>query len=329
MAPTATPGPTAADPTAVVARRFLAAAIDLGILYLFSAVFWLLASQRSPRVLRRLDIDPCSARGFCTNVNDRYVAGWPMVVLALVWLVYMVGVFVLQRGLTGRTVGTMLTGVVTVGEDGRPLGIGKALLRSVAGVVDWLPCCLPLVGLITIYASPGHRRVGDMAASSYVVGNDGFGRPVVLPGPVAPAPPTAPAPTSYPPRAPTAPTPQPPTPQPPTPQPPTLQPPTPQPPAPFGPQPQPSSAPPGFSAGLSLSPSPSPGGPSGSDRSDAPGGSGGPVWDWQRQAYIQWDRQREQWLQFDQATQGVAAVGRPQRPLAARRPLSTGSPRSV
>jgi hypothetical protein len=126
---TALTQPSDPDPTAVVGRRFGAVAIDLGILWVFSAAYWVLASESgssrvtafaSPGSRPLLAYNACTGRTFCSNVNDRYVAGWPMVILTLVWFAYMVGVFVLQRGLTGRTIGTMLTGVVVVGPDGRP-----------------------------------------------------------------------------------------------------------------------------------------------------------------------------------------------------------------
>ena len=120
------------------------------------------------------------------------------------WVAYLVGVFVVQRGLTGRTVGSMLAGVVVVDEGGHPLGMGRAAIRSLAGVVDYLPCCLPIVGVATILSTDAHRRVGDMAADSYVVGNEGFGRPVVLPGSYPPAPePDVTYPTGYPAQPPT------------------------------------------------------------------------------------------------------------------------------
>jgi hypothetical protein len=63
----------------------------------------------------------------------------------------------------------MLFAFAVLGEDGHPLGIGRATLRSVAGAVDYLPCCLPIVGIVTISATPNHQRVGDLAAGSIVV----------------------------------------------------------------------------------------------------------------------------------------------------------------
>lgn len=264
--PTGSPG-SPVDPTAVVGRRFLAAAIDIGIIWVFGTVFWMLASEEVPPVFQQLDVNPCSGGGMCSTVNDRYVEGWPMALLTLVWLAYMVGVFVLQRGLTGRTVGTMLTGVVVVGGDGRPLGVGRALVRSVAGIVDYIPCCIPLVGIITTATTTGHRRVGDMAASSHVVGSEHFGRPVTLPGPaVRPAPPT-PAPQGYPAQPPT----------PPAPQPPVL----------------PFAAPPTAPSSTWSAPQPP----------ATPAAPEGATWDEERRAYLQWDPARGQWLQFDQASQ--------------------------
>ena len=273
---TATALTGAPDPTAVVGRRFGAVAIDIGILWVFTAVYWVLASKED--TTRSLGFDSsstfssynaCTGRSFCTNVNDRYVAGGPLVVLMVIWFVYMVGVFVLQRGLTGRTVGTMLTGVVVVNPQGRPLGVGKALLRSVAGVVDYLPCCLPIVGFVTVLATPQHRRVGDMAADSYVVGNEWFGRRVELPGPPVPFTVTAPPPGGYPA----------------------------QPPIPPGAQPPVAPAAPPAPAAPYRSPFAVPG------TAPGPGPGEGAVWDPQRRAYLQWDEARQQWLQYDQAAQ--------------------------
>lgn len=190
----------------MLGRRYLAAVIDLGVLWLFSVTFWLLASVPVPPTFERLGVSPCRSGELCSDAGGRYVEGWPMALLLLVWAAYLVGVFVLQRGLTGRTVGTMLTGVVVVGADGRPLGPGRALVRSLAGLVDHIPCCLPLVGILTSATSTGHQRVGDMAARSYVVAAEGFGRPVGLPGPPAPpAPDVWSPPPTYPAQPPTAP----------------------------------------------------------------------------------------------------------------------------
>ena len=197
-------------------------------------------------------------------MNDRYVAGGRWLVLTLVWLAYLVGVFVFQRGLTGRTVGTMLTGVAVVGPDGRPLGPAKALLRSVAGVVDYLPCCLPLVGFVTVLASPG-PPAGGRHGGRQLRRRQPRGSAVRSSSPVRRCPRLPPWPhptgTRRNRRSPAAPPVRP------------------------------------------LAPG-SPGTERAGRVPVAPGaGARGPVWDPERRAYLQWDPTRQQWLQFEQATQ--------------------------
>src|SRR3546814_18146228 len=76
-----------------------------------------------------------------------------------------------------------------VGEDGRAPGLGKALLRWVLWVLDGFPYVLPLVGGIVALTTVGHRRVGDMAAKTFVVDRGAMGSPIVVPGLTAPPPP--------------------------------------------------------------------------------------------------------------------------------------------
>lgn len=89
---------------------------------------------------------------------------------------------VVVQGLRGLTPGKALFGIRTVGEDGRPPGIGRALARWLMWVVDGAPWCLPLVGPITALSSVGHRRVGDMAARTLVIRKQDAGHPPAVPG---------------------------------------------------------------------------------------------------------------------------------------------------
>ncbi len=130
---------------------------------------WSLIAGPTPRVYEVLGISPCSGNATCLRLNGEYADGWPLVVLIALCASYLVGVFIVQRGLTGRTVGSMLFMFEVVGEDHRPLGVGRAALRSLAGAVDYLPCCVPIVGIVTIAATPTRQRVGDLAAGSIVV----------------------------------------------------------------------------------------------------------------------------------------------------------------
>ena len=53
-------------------------------------------------------------------------------------------------------------------------------MRGLFGAVDG-PLTLFLCGIITSSVSRGHRRLGDMAANTYVVSRDDAGRPIVIP----------------------------------------------------------------------------------------------------------------------------------------------------
>ncbi|MGK5681443.1 RDD family protein [Actinoplanes sp. URMC 104] len=84
--------------------------------------------------------------------------------LSLVVLLY----YVLLEGLTGRTLGKLVSGirVVDAGSGGRPgllSGLVRTLLRMIDGLLGYL------VGLIIVVNSANRRRLGDMAAKTLVV----------------------------------------------------------------------------------------------------------------------------------------------------------------
>jgi uncharacterized RDD family membrane protein YckC len=99
-------------------------------------------------------------------------------------LAYLVIVMWIVQGLTGSTAGKVITGIRTVDEQGDPPGIGRQLIRGLLWVIPdgIILCFLPLVAIFTICLSNGHRRVGDMAAHTYVVAATAAGRPVVVAG---------------------------------------------------------------------------------------------------------------------------------------------------
>ena len=266
------------DPTDVAWRRCAAAAIDVGMGAVIGLVLFVLLSEDTYRF----------DTGSDAIVVSRELSGAGAVLFYGAWLAYNVGVFVLQRGLTGRTLGTMALGIATVGSDGLPLGAPRALLRSVAGIVDYLPCCLPLVGIITTFTTPNHRRVGDMAASSVVIDARWAGSPVPAPGSTTSAIPPAAAPT----------------------------------PAPMAggwssAPPPPLTPSPGIAPGDPARPLWSDPSPTSPPPAPSPTAAPVPQWEPARQAYVAWDPRRRQWLQFDQASQqwlqydAVTALWRP------------------
>jgi len=75
---------------------------------------------------------------------------------------------VLEAAWSGRTLGKRLLGLRVVKDSGVPIGFWDALIRNLLRMVDYLPSFY-LVGVVTIFASPLHKRIGDLAAGTVVI----------------------------------------------------------------------------------------------------------------------------------------------------------------
>lgn len=82
-------------------------------------------------------------------------------------LALVLGYYVLCEAATGATLGKRMVGIRVVGEDGKDLTFGAAVVRNVLRLVDSL--FLYLVGAIFALTSPRRQRLGDRAAHSVVV----------------------------------------------------------------------------------------------------------------------------------------------------------------
>jgi uncharacterized RDD family membrane protein YckC len=92
---------------------------------------------------------------------------------------------VILQGLTGASIGKLLTGLRVIrSSTGKRVGIGWAALRWVVGIVDSF--CCGIIGLVLANTTKGHRRLGDMAAGTVVVGKNAMGSPPAIPGLTAP-----------------------------------------------------------------------------------------------------------------------------------------------
>jgi len=192
--PAASPAPptaTTADPTAVVGRRIGGFVIDL-LLYILVMAF-VGPTPLSPLAeyyqgtealsdpcedVRELEDDVAS----CVEIGDRtyFTTNGDVAVQIVTWVAF-VGLYAALQGATGRTPGKAVFGLKVVNEQGRNPGFGRGLVRTLLWIVDGQPCGIPLVGFITGLTTKGHRRVGDMAAKTFVVGKAHSG-PVVVPG---------------------------------------------------------------------------------------------------------------------------------------------------
>lgn len=177
------------DPTAVLGRRYGAFLIDAAICTVaFMLLFFPFATQRTPAETLRLPgchlAQNDSSRVECDNravlqINDTvYEAnGGAFLGLAILFTFLY---FAVVEGLFGGSLGKLMTGARVVTEDGARIGIPRSIVRWLLFAVDG-PLSLFLCGIITSAVSRGHRRLGDMAANTYVVGRDDAGRPVVIP----------------------------------------------------------------------------------------------------------------------------------------------------
>jgi uncharacterized RDD family membrane protein YckC len=174
----------------VTGRRTGAALIDLALYtVLCFGLFFLMADSTQGSVL--LD---------STNINlqlgDRtwYVEGGQAGVVYLLDFALALLYFGLLPGLTGWTIGKLMTGIRVVRADRRRAGVGRNLVRPFCWIVDGFPYFIPgLVGFILVLATNEHRRVADFVAGTYVVDRAEVG---VAPVPAAAA--AAPAANWYP-----------------------------------------------------------------------------------------------------------------------------------
>jgi len=181
--------PAGVDPTKALWRRIFAYVIDAALGTLIAlAVAGALGdvdtadARRCPDQLPddRVCIDLTSGTGDDDDEQILLIDTSAVLIAAGAWLAWVVANNVLLQGTTGATVGKFVTGARVVRPDGGRPGIGKALVRTLLLIIDTISLILPL-GLWVAMFSRGHRRIGDMAAGTYVVKARYAGRPVVLP----------------------------------------------------------------------------------------------------------------------------------------------------
>lgn len=104
--------------------------------------------------------------GFEKNSDGMYEMQWSPGMVGLLFVITY-GYYIAFEGLVGATFGKMLMGLQVVDLEGQPCGMGKAAVRNLVRIVDsfffWIP------GLVCIFVTPTHQRIGDLAAGTLVV----------------------------------------------------------------------------------------------------------------------------------------------------------------
>lgn len=174
------------EPTAVGMRRILGAGIDLLLLAAGMVPAFIVIAEK--RTNWGFDIGCTAVAGPCVNIGDTTysLTGGRLAFFAAIVVGYLVLVVGARRGATGRSVGMNVTGVRLVNAAGDPPGAMRGIVRSLAGVIDALPCSLPVVGLTSIALGRHHQRVADRVAGTFVVHERDAGRPIITPTSVEP-----------------------------------------------------------------------------------------------------------------------------------------------
>jgi uncharacterized RDD family membrane protein YckC len=168
------------DPTRVVGRRCLAYAVDLILIALVVVAVLVVAGDVT--TLAHGCPSPVPAGRSCLAYHStgylirNRALGWS----ALTFVVTAVLAFVVPEAIAGASPGKALLRIRVVRADGSPPGVVRSVLRSVAWAVDGFALVLP-IGLWLVLLTPGHRRVGDFVAGTYVVRRAAAGRVVTHP----------------------------------------------------------------------------------------------------------------------------------------------------
>ncbi len=188
------------DSTAVVGRRIGAWFIDLAV-YLVLA--WVLSLAVSNNGTKQYDLTGSNQSGteFCDQWNNshdgfcfHFNSGGKETALtyesnAYPFIVVFghMALYSLIQGIFGGSPGKLLVGLRVVDSNGDLCGIWRSFVRTILWIVDAITFMLPIVGGVLMLSTKGHRRVGDMAAGTYVVDKHEVGHPVQIPGRTVPA----------------------------------------------------------------------------------------------------------------------------------------------
>src|SRR3954454_24777870 len=163
------------SPTKVVGNRVGAWIIDLLILSAISAISWYALTKNVGEggcIGGGIEING-KCRGFTEDTSGNRTA-W-----VLINILAPIGILWVMQGITGKTPGKAMMGIQVVNAEGNPPGVGRAALRSILWIVDGFPYLIPfLTGFIVALNSERTQRVGDMAASTFVVDKNFAGQPV-------------------------------------------------------------------------------------------------------------------------------------------------------
>jgi uncharacterized RDD family membrane protein YckC len=141
-------------PLAGIGSRFIALLVDYLIWLAGALVIGLLAVIILP------------ALHAFSRVSAQWAAG---IVILIFFLIYW-GYFTLFEAFwNGRTPGKRVARIRVIQRSGRAIGLLESMTRNLIRIVDQQPFFCGAVGVITMFVTKDHQRLGDLAAGTLVV----------------------------------------------------------------------------------------------------------------------------------------------------------------
>jgi uncharacterized RDD family membrane protein YckC len=168
------------DPTRVIWRRCFAYGTGLFVTGLVLAGTLYVAGD--VRTVKSGCPRPVPAGRVCVNYRSTgyLMRGSVFIWFAVALIVLILVVAVVPQVVAGTSLGKALFGIRVVRVDGSPPGFLRSSIRIAAWLIDGLSLLLP-IGLWIAIFTPGHRRVGDYLAGTYVVKRSAAGQVVRIP----------------------------------------------------------------------------------------------------------------------------------------------------
>ena len=139
--------------------RFMAHAIDLGVIAVVLIAFWLFLFLGPVAVLVR------ESFGSAETFGSYGIALLIMISFAVLWGYY----FLLEGYYQGITLGKKAMGIRVIREDGLPIGFYEAAVRNFVRAADAFPPPTYFLGGIVMHLDPTGKRLGDMVAGTIVI----------------------------------------------------------------------------------------------------------------------------------------------------------------
>lgn len=144
---------------APLGKRIIGAIIDYVVLMLVAIIIALIFGTDWRYATFLAFITPNSSTSLITHIQ-----AMPTIIFSIIYL----GYFITFESVARTSVGKTLMSLTIVKEDGNPIAIREAIIRTILRGTDGSPFWY-IFGLIAILLSPTRQRIGDHLAQAVVV----------------------------------------------------------------------------------------------------------------------------------------------------------------